>query len=63
MKKLVHDKTKCLRCAGCVGVCHKLALDMIGLDLQIDYEKCVRCGLCTRTCPVGALSIQEVNDA
>lgn len=63
MKKLVHDKTKCLKCAGCVGVCSKMALDMYGLDLQIDYEKCVRCGLCTNTCPVGALKIMEVDNA
>lgn len=63
MKKLVHDKAKCLKCAGCVGVCPKMALDMYGLDLQIDHDKCIRCGICTRTCPVGALSIQEVNDA
>lgn len=63
MKKLVHDKSKCLRCAGCVGVCPKMALDMFGLDLQIDYEKCVRCELCTNTCPVGALKIAEVDNA
>lgn len=63
MKKLVHQKEKCLKCAGCVGVCPKMALDMYGLDLQIDHEKCIHCGLCTRTCPVGALSLQEVNNA
>jgi len=63
MKKLVHDKKKCLRCAGCVGTCSKLALDMFGLDLQIDHEKCIRCGICTHACPVGALSLQEVENA
>lgn len=63
MKKLVHDKKKCLRCAGCVGVCSKMALDMFGLDLQINYEKCIRCGLCTKAFPVTALTMEEVNDA
>lgn len=63
MKKLVHDKSKCLKCAGCVGLCPQMALDMYGLDLQIDHEKCTRCGLCTRGCPVGALQITEVSDA
>ena len=63
MKTLVHQKEKCLKCAGCVGVCPKLALDMYGLDLQINHEVCIRCGLCTRACPVGALKIQEVDNA
>ena len=63
MKKLVHDREKCLECAGCVGVCPFGALDMFGLDLQIDAEKCERCGLCTRACPVGALKLKEVGDA
>ncbi|MCF0223446.1 MAG: 4Fe-4S binding protein [Fibrobacter sp.] len=63
MKHLVHQKDKCLKCAGCVGMCPKLALDMYGLDLQINDEKCIRCGLCVRTCPVGALKIEEVNNA
>ena len=42
MKKLVHDRKICLACAGCVGICPKMALDMYGLDLQIDSEKCVK---------------------
>ena len=62
MKVLVHDRGICLECAGCVGVCPQMALDMYGLDLQIDLEKCTRCGLCTRACPAGALKLQELND-
>lgn len=63
MKILVHDRSVCLECAGCVGVCPKMALDMYGLDLQIDLEKCIRCGLCTRACPAGALTLEEVGNA
>ena len=63
MKKLVHDRKVCLACAGCVGICPKMALDTYGLDLQIDHEKCIKCGICTRSCPVGALKLTEVNDA
>ena len=62
MKLLVHDRGLCLECAGCVGVCPQMALDMYGLDLQIDQEKCVKCGLCAKACPVGALKLQELND-
>jgi L-aspartate semialdehyde sulfurtransferase ferredoxin len=61
MKHLIHDRQKCLECAGCVGICPKMALDMFGLDLQIDDSKCVRCGLCSKACPAGALSLQEEN--
>ena len=63
MKTLVHDRKVCLACAGCVGTCPKMALDMFGLDLQIDHEKCIKCGICSKTCPVGALKIVEADDA
>lgn len=63
MKKLVHLREKCLECAGCVGICPKMALDMYGLDLQIDHEKCSKCGLCVKACPAGALKISENENA
>ncbi|MBO7060227.1 4Fe-4S binding protein [Fibrobacter sp.] len=63
MKKLVHDRKVCLACAGCVGICPKMALDMYGLELQIDHEKCIRCGICTNACPAGALKITEADNA
>lgn len=63
MKKLVHDRKVCLACAGCVGICPQMALDMYGLDLQIDPEKCIKCSICVKACPVGALKIEEAGNA
>jgi Fe-S-cluster-containing hydrogenase component 2 len=40
-----------------------MALDMYGLDLQINHEKCSRCGLCVKACPAGALKISENENA
>jgi ferredoxin len=39
-----------------------MALDMFGLDLQINHDKCNRCGICVRACPAGVLNWIEVPD-
>ena len=62
MKQLIHHQEKCLKCAGCVGICPRMALDMYGLDLKINQEKCVQCGLCVRACPSHALEIKAENE-
>ncbi len=54
------DRGRCISCAGCVGTCPELALDMFGLDLQIFQARCTACTLCVRMCPVGALSLARV---
>jgi len=58
-KVLVHDRGACVSCAGCVGMCPTLALDMFQTDLQLFQDKCTHCGICVRICPVGALSIEK----
>jgi ferredoxin len=58
-KTLLLDRETCISCAGCVGTCPELALDMFGLDLQVFQDKCTYCTLCVRFCPVGALSIEK----
>ncbi len=58
-KELLLDRTQCISCAGCVGMCPDLALDMFGTDLQIFQEECTYCTICVRICPVGALSIEK----
>ena len=56
-KTLLLDRGKCISCAGCVGTCPDLALDMFGTDLQVFQDKCTYCTICVRFCPVSALSI------
>ncbi|HAO98449.1 MAG TPA: hypothetical protein DCQ83_00195 [Fibrobacteres bacterium] len=58
-KVLLLDRSTCISCAGCVGTCPDLALDMFGLDLQVFQDKCTYCTICVRFCPVGALSIEK----
>jgi Pyruvate/2-oxoacid:ferredoxin oxidoreductase delta subunit len=56
-KLLLLDRDTCISCAGCVGTCPDLALDMFGTDLQVFQDACTYCTICVRVCPVGALSI------
>jgi ferredoxin len=55
--KLEFTQEKCISCAGCVGTCPDLALDMYLLELQVFEDKCTNCGICARACPVGALQM------
>lgn len=51
------DKSKCLRCGGCVSVCPQLALDLQEHGIECDPKKCVSCSICVQFCPVEALSL------
>ncbi|MDB5106970.1 MAG: 4Fe-4S ferredoxin iron-sulfur binding domain protein [Fibrobacteres bacterium] len=62
-KTLLLDRETCISCAGCVGTCPDLALDMFGVDLQVFQDKCTYCTICVRFCPVGALSIVKTAPA
>ena len=48
------NKSKCLACGTCSGVCKKNAIDVIIDDVIIDYSLCNRCLECLKTCPLGA---------
>lgn len=49
------NRTKCLYCGGCVGICPANALELDETILKVDEKKCTKCGLCVKFCPVGAI--------
>ena len=53
------DRSKCVYCAGCIGVCPKLALTLFETRVECDAEKCVDCGLCVKACPVQAITLKK----
>lgn len=53
------DKSKCLRCGACVGVCPKTALELTEFGPTCDAKKCILCGLCAKICPVGAIKVKK----
>jgi len=58
-KMIKVDKSKCIKCGGCVSVCPKGALELND-EINCDETKCIECGICIKFCPVGALSLAKV---
>ena len=51
------DKSKCIGCGACVGICPVGAITMVDGVAQINYDICIKCGLCESICPVNAIKI------
>jgi ferredoxin len=49
------NRSKCLYCGGCVGICPAQALELRETVLFVDEKRCTKCGLCVKFCPVGAI--------
>ena len=49
------DRSKCLYCGGCVGLCPVNAIELCETILNVDGDKCTKCGICIKFCPVNAL--------
>ena len=56
MAKVDVNHSRCISCAGCVGVCPVDTITLKELHLTIDQGPCISCGLCIQMCPVGALT-------
>ena len=50
------DKTKCVGCGACCGVCPAMAITLKDGKSEIDTTKCMSCGTCASVCPMGAIS-------
>ena len=61
IKKVAYvDKSRCVACGACTGVCPRNAVSIHkGCYAVVDSEKCVGCGLCAKACPVGCIEIKE----
>jgi uncharacterized protein (DUF362 family)/Pyruvate/2-oxoacid:ferredoxin oxidoreductase delta subunit len=60
------DRSKCIRCGGCVNICPPKALEFApdkkaasGKRVRIDYEKCIRCYCCHEVCPADAIHLAK----
>ena len=55
----INNREKCCRCAGCIIVCPKQAIEMPEEGITIDPKKCIDCGACVKVCPAGAMSLKK----
>ncbi|AEF95581.1 4Fe-4S binding protein [Methanotorris igneus] len=46
---------RCGYCGACVGVCDKMAIELVENLIIINNEKCTNCKLCMIVCPLNAL--------
>ena len=52
---MIVDRSKCMSCGACAGVCREGAITLNGTVVEFDDALCTKCGLCINACPVGAL--------
>jgi formate hydrogenlyase subunit 6/NADH:ubiquinone oxidoreductase subunit I len=53
------DRSRCIYCGACVGVCPKLALILKETFIEYDEKKCINCGTCAKACPMKAIEFRK----
>lgn len=49
------DKSKCVGCGACCGICPAGAISLKDGKSEIDQTKCINCGTCASICPMAAI--------
>ena len=55
----VVEKSKCVGCGVCAGVCPAHAIEIKDRLPKIDRKKCIRCFCCQEFCPKGAMVVKR----
>jgi len=55
----VVEKSKCVGCGVCAGVCPAHAIEIKDRLPKIDRKKCIRCFCCQEFCPKGAMIVKR----
>lgn len=53
------DKTRCVGCGVCQGICPVRAISMVEKKPVIDRKKCIRCFCCQEFCPHSAMVVRR----
>jgi len=53
------DRSRCIYCGACVGVCPKLALILKETFVEYDKKRCINCGNCAKACPMKAIAVRK----
>jgi len=53
------NRSRCIYCGACVGVCPVLALTLKETYVEYDKEKCINCGNCAKACPLKAIDFEK----
>jgi MinD superfamily P-loop ATPase len=62
-QKAVFDLDKCISCGKCAQSCYFKAIDWVDNKPKLKPFSCEGCEVCKTICPVGAISMEKVNNA
>lgn len=56
--KISFDKSRCVKCGECAGICPEGAIEMVEYPV-VDDSKCIRCYACYEVCEYNAVKIKQ----